>query len=346
MAPIQVRAAVSIAAISAVALAFAGDARAQNADAEALFNDAVRLEAEGKTDEACDAFEGSNRLEARAGTLLRLGQCREKQDRLVSAWSAYKDALTRVKDPKKKQAAIDRIAALEPMLSYLTVSVPDDVRVDGLVVLRNGKPLDPVLWNRAVPVDGGVYTIEGSAPGHESWRTSVEVATKGDKLSVEVPRFKAISTLVDPPPGGGGGGDIAPPPGGGGEEGPPDEDLPAPSAFTGKRKLALGLAGAGVVAIGAGVALGLSAKGLEDDAFALCPDGEGAPCANAAEANALADRGDSRAMLANVAFGVGGVAIVGAAVLWFTGKPAARDGVAVTPRIGPRSAGVTVQLRF
>jgi serine/threonine-protein kinase len=343
VSPIQVRAAVSIAAISAALWGLAGDARAQNADAEALFNDAVKLEAAGKTDEACDAFEGSNRLEPRAGTLLRLGQCREKQGRLVSAWSAYKDSLTRVKDPKKKQAAVDRIAALEPKLSYLTVSVPDDVRVDGLVVLRNGKPLDPVLWNRAVPVDGGAYTIEGSAPGHEGWRTTVEVAVSGDKLSVEVPRFKAIEKLVDPPPGGGGGDEIAPPPD---DDGPSDDDRPAPSSFTGKRKLALGLAGAGVVAIGAGVALGLSAKGLEDDAFALCPDGEGTPCANAAEANALSDRGDSRAMLANVAFGVGGVAIVGAAVLWFTGKPAARDGVAVTPRIGPRSAGVTVQLRF
>ncbi len=345
MARIQVRAAVSIAVTSAVALAFAGDARAQNADAEALFNDAVKLEAEGKLDEACDAFEGSNRLEARAGTLLRLGQCREKQGRLVSAWSAYKDSLTRVKDPRKKQAAVDRIAALEPTLSYLTVSVPDDVRVDGLVVLRNGKPLDPVLWNRAVPVDGGAYTIEGSAPGHEGWRTTVEVAVSGDKLSVEVPRFKAIAALVEPRPGGGGGGGEVTPPIGG-EDGPPDDDRPAPSTFTGKRKLALGLAGVGVVAIGAGVALGMSAKGLEDDAFALCPDGEGTPCANATEANALADKGDSRAMLANVAFGVGGVAIVGAAVLWFTGKPSARDGVAVTPRIGPRSAGVTVQLRF
>ncbi|MBK9032011.1 MAG: hypothetical protein IPL61_11900 [Myxococcales bacterium] len=115
-----------------------GTALAQNADAEVLFNEAVQLETEGKVPEACNAFEASNRIEPRAGTLIRLGQCREKQGLMVSAWSAYKDSLTRVKDPKKRKLAQDRVNALEPTLSYLTVSVPDDVRVDGLVVTRNG----------------------------------------------------------------------------------------------------------------------------------------------------------------------------------------------------------------
>jgi hypothetical protein len=272
----RARARASTAATSAlILLGLAGSAAAQNADAEVLFNEAVALETEGNIPKACEAFEASNRIEPRAGTLIRLGQCREKQQLFVSAWSAYKDALTRVKDPAKKKLAEERIKALEPTLSYLTVSVPDDVRVDGLVVTRNGKPVDPVLWNRAVPVDGGSYTIVGSAPGQEPWQTTVEVAPTKDKASIEVPRFKAIETLVTPPTGDGGGvtappiGDKPDDPPGGGEGG-------APSAFTGKRKLALGLAGVGLVAIGGGVVLGMSATGLEDDAFALCPDPGGA----------------------------------------------------------------------
>jgi hypothetical protein len=56
-----------------------------------------------------------------------------------------------------------------------------------------------------------------------------------------------------------------------------------PSAFTGRRKLALGVGGAGVVAVGAGVLLGLQAKSLDDDANALCPSLTG--CANADAAN-------------------------------------------------------------
>jgi hypothetical protein len=314
------RARASIAATSAVLLCLAGTTGAQNADAEFLFNEGVRFEAEGKIPEACDAFAASNRLEPRAGTLIRLGQCREKQGRRVSAWSAYKDSLTRVKDPNKKKLAMDRIAALEPTLSYVTVSVPDDARVDGLTVTRNGVTVEPMLWNRAVPIDGGTYTIAGSAPGHEIWQTTIEVAPNGDKVSVEVPRFKSIKVLV-PPPG---------------------ESQPT---FTGRRKVALGLAGVGLAALASGVVLSVQAKGLEEDAFALCPD-PAVGCADSAQAQAQADRGADRALYANIAYGIGAAAVVGAAVLWLTGTPSRADQVAVTPRLGAGFAGVAVGVGF
>jgi tetratricopeptide (TPR) repeat protein len=327
----------SIAATSAILLTLTGIAAAQNADAEFLFNEAVRFEGEGEIPKACDAFEASNRIEPRAGTLIRLAQCREKQGRRVSAWSAYKDALTRVKDPGKKKLAEERLSALEPTLSYLTVSVPDDSRVDGLVVTRNGTPVEPMLWNRAVPVDGGVYTITGSAPGHESWQTTVEVAPTGDKASLEVPRFKSIKALVVPA--------RAPGP----IEQPVDDaasrPVDSPSRFTGKRKLALGLAGVGLTAVAGGIVLGIQAKGLEEDAFALCPDPT-VMCADSARAQALADRGADRALYANIAYGVGAAAVIGATVLWFTGAPSSGDRVAVTPSLGSRFTGVNVRLGF
>ncbi len=336
----------SIAATSAVLLALTGTAAAQNADAEFLFNEGVRFEAAGQTPEACDAFEASNRIEPRAGTLIRLGQCREKQGRVVSAWSAYRDALTRVKDPGKKKLAEARIAALEPSLSYLTVSVPDDARVDGLAVTRNGVTLDPVLWNRAVPVDGGAYTIAGSAPGHEAWQTTIEVGPTADKASVEVPRFKAIKALVVPPPASAAAA-TAPTPRG--DESALEEPAPglvdAPSRFTGRRKLALGLAGVGLAAVAGGVVLGIQAKKLEDDASALCPDPTVA-CADAARAQDLSDRGTDRALYANIAYGLGTAAVAGAAVLWLTGAPARADRVSVTPKVGAGFAGVTARFGF
>ena len=333
----RARARASIAATSALLLTLTGTAAAQNADAEFLFNEGVRFEAEGKTPEACDAFEASNRIEPRAGTLIRMGQCREKQGRHVSAWSAYKDALTRVKDPGKKKLAQDRIAALEPTLSYLTVSVPDEARVDGLVVTRNGVTLEPVLWNRAVPVDAGAYTVAGSAPGHETWQTTIEVAPTGDKAAVEMPRFKAIKALVAPPPG--------PRVGARPREAPAPGPIDAPSRFTGKRKLALGLVGVGLAAVAGGVVLGARAKGLEADAFALCPD-PAVQCADSAQAQELSDRGASQALYANLAYGVGAAAVAGAAVLWFTGAPPSVDRVAVSPKLGAGFAGVTVRLGF
>jgi hypothetical protein len=313
-----------------------GSAWAQNSDAEALFADGERLQAEGKLDEACDTFEASNRIEPRAGTLLRVGQCREAQGRLTSAWSAYKDALTRAKDPKKREFAEQRVAALAPRLSYLTVSVPDESRVDGLKVTRNGRDLDSALWNRAAPVDGGSYTISGSAPGHEEWRTTVNVANEGDHVTVDVPRFKELSKLVDnPPPPGSAVGNIVNVTVGNADASP----------FTPKRKIAAGVAGVGAVAIIGGVVLGMQAKGLEDDALRLCPQPNG--CPQAGEAQEKLDSANSKALMANIAFGVGGAAVIGAAVLWITGKPQALEAKQqVSARVQPGLVGVDFTVRF
>src|SRR4051812_4793625 len=111
----------SIVAISAaciVVTCFVGSGRAfgQSAEAESLFNDGNQLMAEGKLAPACDAFEASNRVEPRAGTLIRLGECREKNQQFASAWSAYKDALTRAKDKNKIKFAKEKVAAIEPRL--------------------------------------------------------------------------------------------------------------------------------------------------------------------------------------------------------------------------------------
>lgn len=328
----------SIAATSAaLLLALAAPARAQNADAEALFATADELIAQGKLDEACEAFDASNRIESRAGTLIRLAECRERQGRLASAWSAYKDALTRVRDPRKREIAQAALTGLEPRLSYLTVSVADEARVDGLVILRNGVELDPGLWNRAIPVDGGTYAIGGRAPGHEEWITTAVVPPAEGRVAVEVPRFKELVTLVPAP----------------GHARPAAEerevagaiDRPAPGMFTGKRKLALGLAGGGLLALVGGAVLGTQASGLEAEAFALCPD-SGAACDDAAAANDRLARARSRALVADVAYGLGAAAIVGATVLWFTGAPPRPTSVAVAPHIRPGYAGLAMQVRF
>ncbi|MDX2091332.1 MAG: hypothetical protein SFX73_25965 [Kofleriaceae bacterium] len=329
----------SIAAISLFfAVTAAGTARAQNAAAEALFTDGERLIKEGKIAEACDAFEGSNRLEPRAGTLVNLGLCREQNGQLAAAWSAFKDAASRAKDPKKKQIATEKVKAIEPKLSYLTISVADESRIEGLVVTRNGEPVDAALWNRAIPVDGGKYIVGGRAPGHEEWATTIEVPSEHGKVSVEVPRFKELAKLVTPGP-------TDPK---ANTSNAPDDDLllVRPSTFTGKRKIAVGVAAVGVVAIAGGVLFGTQAKGFEDDAFALCPD-PSTPCPDGDKANDLMDKGQSRAMFANVSYGVGAAALIGAGVLWFLGAPTTTESrISVVPRAGATTAGIDMTVRF
>lgn len=341
-----------IAAISGLFLVVTlGRAHAQSAEAESLFSEGNKLMKEGKLGPACDAFEASNRIEARAGTLIRIGECRERNHEFASAWSAYKDALNRVKDPRKKKLAAAKVAKLEPKLSYLTVSVPDESRVDGLTITRNGQPLDPGLWNRGVPVNGGEYVIGGQAPGHEEWKTTVTVPAESGKVSVEVPKFKEIVKLVTPPT-------PAPPTPAPPAPAPPTptpaavpattavsqvhEVAPSPSMWTTKRKVAVGMAGGSAAGLIAGIVLGTQANSKRDEAHQHC-SGTATPCADATLANNLIDEAQGRAFTANVAFGVAGALAIGAGVLWFTGaaeSPPHR--LAVAPTLTPGEPGVVV----
>jgi len=334
----------SIAATSVVFMLLGGlvggsRAYAQSAVAEGLFNDGNKLMAEGKLVQACDAFEASNGVEPRAGTLIRLGECREQNQQLASAWSAYKDALTRVKDPRKRELATAKAKALEARLSYLTVSVSDASRVEGMTLTRNGKPFEPTLWNRALPVDGGEYLIAGHAPGHEDWQTTAHVPVEGGKVSIEVPKLMELSKRTSPP---------ATPPATPPVIGHSDhEAVWSRGMFTTRRKVSLGVAGASVIGVAAGGVLGAIAKGKQNDAFKLCPD-LATPCTQADQSNAFLKSAHSRAFAANVAFGIGTAAAIGAAVLWFTGAPDAENSrrVSVVPSVMPGETGAIVLGRF
>jgi tetratricopeptide (TPR) repeat protein len=111
---------------------------------------------------------------------------------------------------------------------------------------------------------------------------------------------------------------------------------------TPRRKIALGVAAVGAVALAGGVVFGVLANRSQEKAEQICPTDV---CDRAAEANAHLEDGNTRATYANVAFGVGAAAAIGAAVLWFTGAPASHD-VAVFPRAGRSFAGVDVEVRF
>jgi hypothetical protein len=317
----------SIAATSALALALAtGTAAAETAGE--LFAQAERLLAAGKTAEACAALEASNRLEASAGTLINLGQCREKLGKLASALLAYQDALARVKDPRKKQIATARAAELEPRVSQLTIVVPASARLPGLVITRDDAPVSDASLDRAFPIDGGSYTIAATAPKRKPWSIRIDVRGERERASVTVPVLDELEPSVQIP--------VAAEPAGPSAE--------TPSSFTSRRKVALAIGAVGVGLVAGGVALGISSRNLEDDAFGLCPDAS-APCDDAVRANALLDRGNQRALYANVAYAAGGAAVIGAIVLWLTGGVAREvSRVTVVPRAG--GPGVDVQVRF
>ena len=218
----------SIAAISLFASA-PGAAHAQSAEAEQRFTEAEALLAAGKVEEACDAFEESNRLEPGAGTLINIGLCKEKLGELASALAAYRGALERVKDPKKKAIATERVAALEPRVSRLTITVAPEARAPGLAVSRNGLAIDAADYDRPLLVDGGRHEIEARAPGYRRWSTQVRVAPEGDRASVTVPALAPLARDGAGTPGEAGAGTGA--------------AEPAPSSATGSSRRLLKIVG-------------------------------------------------------------------------------------------------------
>jgi hypothetical protein len=329
-----------IAVLVAAVLLFGSRAAAAqvNLDAEQAFRDGKRLMSDKRYAEACDAFATSQRLEQNIATLMSLADCREKNGQLATAWGLFLEAEQKTRSAADlqdlHQTADTRSISLESRLSYITINVPDESRLKGLVVYRDNEPVDPGLWNRAVPVDGGQHSVEAKAPGHEPWLTLVQVGAEKDRQAVEVPRFKDLPALAHKP--------VHPP---SGVEVEPEPLPPAPegSRFTTERKVAIGVAVGGVVLLGTGIVFWDKANGLEKDARAICPP-ESCTVSSAELANSIHADAKDRAMQGNILFGAGLIAGVTSGLIWYAGAPRSPR-VAVRPQVGGVT-GLAVMGRF
>jgi hypothetical protein len=330
----------SVAALVATGiLASVSLASAQSAEAEVLFREGKKLLKAGKLAAGCDKIEASERLESSVGTLLNLGDCRERLGRLASAWSAFRKAGAMAKrtggDGKRQQEALKRASALEPRLPNLVIQVSS--RIDGLVIKRDGEIVDPALWNTPVPVDPDSYSIVVEAPGYKPWQSEVAITAKLKRKVVTIPQLeRAPVPVAEPPP-------AARPVEPQLQPAAPATTITvrrAPGTWTTTRKLAIAVGVAGLGAVGTGVYFGLRAQDFEEQANERCPD---VLCADP-EALRLNDRAQDNALRANVLYAAGGAAAAIATVMWFVGGP---DGeTVVTPTVGSDRAGVSVLGRF
>ena len=319
-------------------------AHAQSAEAEVLFRDGRKLIKSGKLAAGCDKLAASERLESSVGTLLNLGDCREKLGKLASAWSAFRKAAAMSKragnDSKREEEAMRRAVQLEPRLPNLVIQI--NQRIDGLVIKRDGEVVDPGLWNTPIPVDPDSYEIVAEAPGYVTWRTEVPIDAKLKRRIVSVPQLQRapvakVEAPVQPAE------PTAPVPQPDQRGTPPASTATAeqsPGPWTPARQVAVGVAGAGVAALGVGVYFGLRSNSLEDQANDRCPT---VLCADS-EAVRLNDRAQTAATRANIFYAVGGVGVVAATVIWFVGKPDTET--VVTPTVGSDRAGVSLQGSF
>lgn len=289
-----------------------GDAE-RKAAAEALFSEGRELMKAGDLPAACEKFEKSEALDSATGTLLNLADCYEKAQRVASAWATYKRAAAAAREreqEKREQFARERAAALEPLLSRLTVMVP--APADGMSVTRDGTEVLAAIWGQPVPVDGGTITVRAVAPGKLAWETSVEVRSQADAVTVTVPALDADPAAVEPP---------APPtsppraaPRGAAASAPPPvtSDGPRPD-----HTAPYVLTGLGGVAIAASVGFGTGAlltNGASED---YCSPDDRDRCSS--RGVALRDDARTYGNIATATFVVGTVSLAGALVLGLAG---------------------------
>ena len=285
------------------------DEAAARERADQRFEEGRRLLDEGKLEEACRAFEESQRLDPAAATLINLGDCYARTTRTASAWKAYREAVERASsegDEPRRQLAEGRATASARYVSHLVVKPP---RGGGrATVSRDGAPVPASELGMAVPVDPGTHTVTVTVAGRAPWSVRVEVPL-ASKVEVDVP--------LEPPA--------------------PLDVAPSPWSTAG-----LAVAGVGAASLVACGTFGLLANQRWHVAEAHCRDGlcdgEGLAAARGARRSATA---------ATVLFVAGAVLGASGGLVWWRYRDSATQPAAIitTPASGP-GATLLVEGRF
>jgi hypothetical protein len=277
----------------------AASAAGQPTDAEKLFNEGRKQLREGQFAMACEKFAASHALDASVGTLLNLGECNEKQDRLATALGFYRDAATLAagrNDAERVELAHKRAAQVEPRVIHLTVAVLGasaskvEVRLDGTAVplSSRGNPL---------AIDAGLHTVTASTPEGRRWSTPVVASEDGSSLRVEVPALN--------------------------EPAPASSAQPAPASASrplgAQRVGALVVMGAGAVSLVISGLFALSARSQYAEVSLHCDEARTCDRVGYLGVQAARQSGDVALLTSLVGLG----ALAGGAALWFTAPRAA-----------------------
>jgi hypothetical protein len=268
--------------------------------AQALFDQAKKLVAEGHAREACPKLEESQKLDPGSGTLVNLANCYERTGRLASAWSKYLEAAAAAKasgNEEREAGARDLAAALVPRLANLVIQVDPKAMVEGLEITRDGEPVGAPQWGLPIPADIGEHVVAAKAPHHRPWKTVAVVKGEGTSTVTLVPPLEPASATEEE----------APPPG------------PGETGLGTQRTLAIVAGGVGVVGLGLGTVFGLKSKSKHDEAAGYCnnpncPDARGVDAGNDAR---------SSGNVATIGFVIAGLGLGGGIALWVTAPKSA-----------------------
>ena len=311
-----------------------GGSAGDQAAAQVLFDQGMQLMEQRKFTEACPKFAESQRLDPGIGTQFNLADCYESVGKTASAWTNFLDvagSAVGANQTERAKVARARAVALEPRLSRLLIEVDPGARIRGLEVRRDGAPVGSLLWGTAVPIDPGVHVVEASAPGKAPWRGTEDVRGEGTLVTVRVPVLSNApntAAMARSAP-------LLP------VRTRPIESPDGPRPW--QRPLGLIVAGVGVVGLGLGTAFGLIASARQDDSLEFCRENDKNLCSSAGVD--LRDEALAAAGVSTAAFILGGAALVGGGILFFTAPSTPASGQAAL-RLTAGPSGAAVSGRF
>jgi len=319
--------------------------------ASALFAEGRKLARDGQYGEACDRFERSLAIADGAGTRFNLADCWEHIGRTASAQSLFTSVATQAHEDgqlEREQTARARAAALEPRISRLAIEVTGANAK--LVVRRNLDVVDPATFGKPIPIDPGTYRIEATGAGPARWSKTVQVPATGSEVWVTIPTLEATSAAERAP-------SPQPAPAAAPESSEvssESEPAPEPAPTRGETHrpvaLSVGLAALGVGSLAAGTVFALKYRSSNDDAKAICPPNSPCTSDDIGRHQQLVDDAKAARAGAFIGFGVGGAALIGAAVSYFAFGFRDREtesGIRAQPLIGADgSVGLVTQGQF
>ncbi|WP_438001775.1 hypothetical protein WMF26_20830 [Sorangium sp. So ce185] len=176
--------------LGASALLWGRQAAAVESAAEQLFREGRALLVEQRFAEACPKLEESQRLEPSLGTKLNLAFCHERLGQVATAWVGFQEALITARtagDAAREAFAKARIDALAPRVPWLRVRASaGDAGADQVTILLDGAALDPVAWDKELPVDPGEHVVAAAHQGEVFWETTVALK-ESERVDVAVP---------------------------------------------------------------------------------------------------------------------------------------------------------------
>jgi hypothetical protein len=209
-----------------------------------------------------------------------------------------------------------------PTITF-SVQGPDGNDLATVTVKLDGQLLLDHLDGKAVDVDPGSHVFRFEAPGlppiEKTIVVSQGVKNRQEQVTLGEPRRPVVAVVVPPPP-------------------------PTPPQQSKLRSNGILVAGGGLIALAGGAVAGLVATLEWSAAKDACGSKFPATCTNPSLASSDRSATVTAGTVADIALGVGGVALVtGAAMILLAPAPGSQtSGLQLAPMIGPSATGLTL----